>query len=44
MQLSYYVSDENETLILNAGHEVEAFLKLVVQDAVENAKRYLSED
>jgi hypothetical protein len=43
MQLHYYVSDYNETLILQAGYTVEAFLKLVVQDAVKTAKENLSE-
>lgn len=44
MQLHLYVSDYNETLILQAGHSVEAFLKLVAQDAVENAKQNLREE
>jgi len=44
MQIHYYISDENEKLILQAGHSVEDFLKLVVRDAVETAKRNLSED
>jgi len=43
MQMHYYVSDYNETLILQAGHSVEDFLKLVVEDAVGTAKEYLSE-
>ncbi len=43
MQLHYYISDYNESLILQAGQEVEAFLKLVAQDAVEVAKRNLRE-
>ncbi len=38
MQLHYYVSDYNETLILQSGHTVEEFLKLVVLDAVKTAK------
>lgn len=42
MQLHFYISDYNETLILQAGQEVEAFLKIVAQDAVETAKRNLS--
>lgn len=41
MQLHYYISDYNETLILQAGYTVEAFLKLVARDAVETAKRNL---
>ncbi len=43
MQIPYYISDENETLILQAGHNVEDFLSSVVKDAVETAKRNLSE-
>ena len=43
MQMHYYVSDYNETLILQAGHSVEVFLKLVVEDAVRAAKENLSE-
>ena len=44
MQMHYYVSDYNETLILQAGTTVEAFLKLVAQDAVTTAKRNLGDD
>jgi hypothetical protein len=43
MQLHYYVSDYNEKLILQAGQEVEVFLKLVAEDAVKVAKQNLGE-
>ena len=39
MQLSYYITDANETLILQAGVTVEGFLKTIVADAVTRAKR-----
>lgn len=42
MQIHYYVSDYNEKIILQAGHSVESFLELVVQDAVKTAKQNLS--
>ena len=42
MQLHYYISDYNETLILQAGRTVEGFLKLVAEDAVKTAKENLS--
>jgi hypothetical protein len=44
MQLHYYISDSNETLILQAGYTVEGFLKLVAKDAVETAKQNLSKE
>ena len=44
MQLHLYISDYNETLILQAGTTVEAFLKLVAQDAVTTAKRNLGDE
>ena len=44
MQLQLYISDYNETLILQAGHSVEDFLKLVAQDAVHRANRNLGEE
>ena len=44
MQMHYYISDYNETLILQAGTTVEAFLKLVAQDAVTTAKRNFGEE
>lgn len=44
MQLHHYISDYNETLILQAGYTVEAFLKLVAQDAVKVAKENLCEE
>jgi ribosome-interacting GTPase 1 len=43
LQLHYYVSDYNESLILQAGHSVEDFLKMVARDTVDNAKRNLNE-
>lgn len=44
MQLHHYISDSDETLILQAGQSIEVFLKLVVRNAVATATRNLSED
>ena len=44
MQIHFYISDYNETIILQAGTTVEAFLKLVSQDAVTTAKRNLGDE
>ena len=44
MQIHFYISDYNETLILQAGTTVEAFLKVVARDAVTTAKRNLGDD
>lgn len=44
MQLHFYISDYNEKLILQAGTTVEAFLKLVAQDAVDTAKQNRGEE
>ena len=41
IQLPYYVSDADESLILAAGVTVKRFLNLCVEDAVKHAKMNL---
>lgn len=44
LQLHYYLSDDDETLILQGGVSVARFLDIAVQDAVDRAKKNLGEE
>lgn len=44
MQIHFYISDYNETIILQSGTTVEDFLKSVAQDAVTTAKQNLGDE